>query len=47
MIKKEKGRYVVVSERSGRVMGRYKSEAEAKKRLKQIEFFKHLREGKK
>ncbi|MDO8601537.1 MAG: hypothetical protein Q7R62_00180 [bacterium] len=47
MIKKEKGKYVVVSERSGRVMGRYKTEVEAKKRLRQIDFFKHLREGKK
>jgi hypothetical protein len=47
MIKREDGKYVVVSERSGRVMGRYKTEKEAKERLRQVEFFRHLRAGKK
>jgi hypothetical protein len=40
MIKKIKGDYRVVAE-SGRNMGTYKTEAEAKKRLQQIEYFKH------
>lgn len=40
MIKKMKGGYRVVAE-SGRNMGMYKTKAEAKKRLRQIEFFKH------
>jgi len=42
MIKKENGKFVVVSELTGRVMGRYKTEAEAKERLRQVDFFKHL-----
>ncbi|HLC19719.1 MAG TPA: hypothetical protein VJK72_02290 [Candidatus Nanoarchaeia archaeon] len=40
MIKKIKGGYKVVSEK-GRNMGTYKTLAEAKKRLQQIEYFKH------
>jgi adenylate cyclase class IV len=43
MIKKEKGRYVVISETSGRVFGRYRTKKEARKRLQQMEIFKHLR----
>ncbi|MDO8628713.1 MAG: hypothetical protein Q7R56_03090 [Nanoarchaeota archaeon] len=42
MIKKIKGGYRVVAE-SGRNMGSYKSLAAAKKRLRQIEYFKHLK----
>jgi len=42
MIKKIKGGYKVVSEK-GRNMGTYKTLAEAKKRLQQIEYFKHLK----
>lgn len=42
MIRKIKGGYRVVSE-SGRNMGSYKTLAEAKKRLKQIEYFKHVK----
>lgn len=42
MIKKVGSKYVVVAE-SGRHMGEYKTKAEAKKRLQQIEFFKHLK----
>jgi len=42
MIKKQGSKYVVMAE-SGRVMGEYKTKAEAKKRLQQIEFFKHLK----
>lgn len=40
MIKKIRGGYRVVSEK-GRNMGTYKTEGEAKKRLAQIEYFKH------
>ncbi len=40
MIKKIKEGYRVVSE-SGRNMGTFKTKEEAKKRLRQIEFFKH------
>ncbi|MDO8555906.1 MAG: hypothetical protein Q7R96_01900 [Nanoarchaeota archaeon] len=46
MIKKVKGGYQVVAE-SGRNMGTYKTFAEAKKRLRQIEFFKHKNKVKK
>jgi hypothetical protein len=40
MIRKTKNGYRVVSEK-GRNMGEYKTEVEAKKRLQQIEYFKH------
>jgi hypothetical protein len=41
MIKKVKGGYKVVSEKSGKNLGGpYKSKEEAKKRLQQVEFFK-------
>ncbi|HLC66136.1 MAG TPA: hypothetical protein VJK52_00675 [Candidatus Nanoarchaeia archaeon] len=40
MIRKVKEGYRVVSEK-GRNMGTYKTLAEAKKRLQQIEYFKH------
>ena len=43
MIKKIKGKYVVLSETSGRVFGRYNTKKEAEKRLRQIEFFKRLK----
>jgi hypothetical protein len=43
MIKKIKGKYVVLSETTGRVFGRYRTKKEAEKRLKQIEFFKRLK----
>ncbi|MBI2064518.1 MAG: hypothetical protein HYT62_00490 [Candidatus Yanofskybacteria bacterium] len=42
MIRKIGSKYVVVAE-SGRKMGTYKTKKEAKKRLQQIEFFKHLK----
>jgi hypothetical protein len=42
MIKKVKGGYQVVSEKSGKNLGGpYKSKEEAAKRLRQVEFFKH------
>jgi len=41
MIKKIRRKYVVMSEKTGRRFGTYKTLAEAKKRLRQVEFFKH------
>jgi hypothetical protein len=46
MIKKIKGQYVVLSETTGRRFGTYKTLKGAKKRLRQIEYFKHLKNGK-
>jgi hypothetical protein len=43
MIKKQGGKYVVVSETTGRRFGTYDTRAEAEERLRQIEFFKHLK----
>ena len=43
MIKKIKGKYVVLSETTGRKFGTYRTKKEAIKRLRQIEFFKHLK----
>ena len=45
MIKKIKGKYVVMSETTGRSFGSYRTLAEAKKRLRQIEFFKRAKAG--
>ena len=39
-IRKRKGKWVVLSHK-GKVLGTYKTKAEAEKRLRQIEFFKH------
>ncbi|MDP3941533.1 MAG: hypothetical protein Q8Q49_04460 [bacterium] len=44
MIRKVKEGYRVLSEK-GRNMGMYKTQEEAKKRLRQIEFFKHKKKG--
>jgi len=44
MIKKVGGKYVVLSE-SGRRFGTYDTKAEAEKRLRQIEMFKHLKKS--
>ena len=46
MIKKIKDKYVVLSETTERAFGSYGTEEEAKKRLRQIEFFKHLKSKK-
>lgn len=43
MIKKIKGGYVVLSETTGRSFGTYRTLTEAKRRLRQMEFFKHLK----
>lgn len=41
MIKRVGGKFVVLSETTGRRFGTYDTLAEAKQRLRQIEFFKH------
>lgn len=41
MIRKIKGKYVVLSEKTGRRFGSYDTLEEAKRRLRQVEFFKH------
>lgn len=42
MIKKVKGGYKVVSEKTGKNLGGpYKTKAAAEKRLRQVEYFKH------
>ena len=41
MIKKVKGGYKVLSENGKNMGGPYKSKAQAQKRLRQVEFFKH------
>ncbi len=45
MIKKIKGKYVVLSEKNGRSFGSYTTKAEAARRLGQIEMFKHMKSG--
>jgi hypothetical protein len=46
MIKKIKNKYVVLSEMTDRKFGTYDTLEEAKKRLRQIEYFKHLKNKK-
>jgi hypothetical protein len=41
MIKKTKAGYRVMSEKGKNLGGPYKSKAEAEKRLRQVEYFKH------
>jgi hypothetical protein len=41
MIRKVKGGYKVVSHKGRNLGGPYKTKAEAARRLKQVEFFKH------
>jgi hypothetical protein len=41
MIKKVKGGYQVLSSKGKNLGGPYKTAEEAKKRLRQVEFFKH------
>jgi len=43
MIVRRAGKYVVVSETTGRRFGTFDTLAEAKRRLRQIEFFKHFK----
>jgi hypothetical protein len=46
MIKKTKGGFKVVSEKGKNLGGPYPSRSQAKKRLRQVEYFKH-KKGKK
>lgn len=46
MIRKSDGGFVVLSESGKKLGGPYKTKEEAKKRLKQVEMFKHMK-GKK
>jgi hypothetical protein len=41
MIRKTSGGYKVLSEKGKNLGGPYKSRAEAQKRLRQVEFFRH------
>ncbi len=43
MIKKIKGKYTVLSEKTGRSFGSYSTKAEAEHRLGQVEMFKHMK----
>ena len=43
MIRKENGKYIVYSKNTGRKFGTYDTEEAAKKRLRQIEMFKHMK----
>jgi hypothetical protein len=43
MIIKRQGKWCVVSEKTGRSFGCYATKKEAQHRLKQVEFFKHLK----
>ena len=45
MIVRRAGKYVVISETTGRRFGTYDTRAEAEERLRQIEFFKHVKAG--
>lgn len=45
MIKKIKGKYVVLSEKTGRKFGSYGTKSEAERRLRQVEYFKHAKTG--
>jgi hypothetical protein len=45
MIKKQGRKWVVLSEKTGRRFGTYETKAEAEKRLRQVEFFKHAKAG--
>lgn len=46
MIVKRKGKWCVISEKTGRSFGCYGTKAEAANRLRQVEYFKHAK-GKK
>lgn len=43
MIVRRGDKYVVISEKTGRCFGSYDRLADARRRLRQIEFFKHLK----
>lgn len=41
MIRKRKGKWVIVSKKTGKVLGTFDSKEEAEKRLREIEWFKN------
>lgn len=43
MIKKSGDKYVIKSKTSNKTLGTYKTKKEAEKRLRQIEYFKHVK----
>jgi hypothetical protein len=45
VIKKQGRKYVVLSEKTGRRFGTYDTKAEAERRLRQVEYFKHAKAG--
>jgi hypothetical protein len=45
VIEKRGRKWVVLSETTGRRFGTYDTKAEALKRLRQVEFFKHAKRG--
>jgi hypothetical protein len=47
MIKKIRRKYTVLSEKTDRSFGSYATKAEAEKRLRQVEYFKHAKAKKK
>lgn len=47
MIRKEGGKYVVLSESGKKLGGPYKTVEQAHKRLAQVEMFKHMKAAKK
>lgn len=46
MIVKQGNKYIIKSEK-GKTLGEFATREEAEKRLKQIEYFKHVKKGKK
>lgn len=44
MIRKENGKYVVRSENGKKILGTYDTEERAKKRLKEVEYFKKTKD---
>lgn len=45
MIVRHNGKYVVLSEKTGRSFGSYDTKAAAVRRLQQVEFFKRVSQG--
>lgn len=45
MIRKVKGGFRLVSKKTGRNLGTYKSKAGAKRRERQVQYFKHKKKG--
>lgn len=46
MIKKSGDKFVIKSKSGGKTLGTYATKAAATKRLKQIEYFKHVKKSK-